>query len=148
MMKPCTMELALPWLRQACVQSRANLYDFVVDKLAPGLVIEYFSFTPWVPFSLCPIVIHSYMTGARGSLRSTRGLGPTMTARGLGPTMTARGQSISISIGMLPQTVIMSRLYQLSHLAQEFSCFIINKKSFLFVDNGFFNRNNTLVKHG
>jgi len=28
--------------------------------------------------------------------------------RGLGPTMTARGQSIGISIGMLPQTLIMS----------------------------------------
>ena len=35
----------------------------------------------------------------RGSVRSTRGLGPTMTAR---------GQSIGISIGLLPQTVIMS----------------------------------------
>jgi len=36
---------------------------------------------------------------ARGSVRSTRGLGPTMTAR---------GQSIGISIGTLPQTLIMS----------------------------------------
>ena len=35
----------------------------------------------------------------RGSVRSTRGLGPTMTAR---------GQSIGISIGMLAQTLIMS----------------------------------------
>ena len=35
----------------------------------------------------------------RGSVRSTRGLGPIMTAR---------GQGIGISIGMLPQTVIMS----------------------------------------
>ena len=37
--------------------------------------------------------------GSRGSVRSTRGLGPTMTGR---------GQSIGISIGMLPQTLIMS----------------------------------------
>ena len=44
---------------------------------------------------------------SRGSVRSTRGLGPTMTAR---------GQSIGISIGMLPQTLIMSRLDQLSRL--------------------------------
>jgi hypothetical protein len=36
---------------------------------------------------------------ARGSVRSTRGLGPTITAR---------GQSIGISIGMLPQILIMS----------------------------------------
>jgi hypothetical protein len=36
--------------------------------------------------------------------------------QGLGPTMTARGQSIGISIGMLPQTLIMSRLDQLSRL--------------------------------
>jgi hypothetical protein len=35
----------------------------------------------------------------RGSVRCTRGLGPTMTAR---------GQNIGISIGMLPQTLIMS----------------------------------------
>ena len=43
----------------------------------------------------------SYYTasGIRGSVRSTRGLGPTMTAR---------GHSIGISIAMLPQTLIMS----------------------------------------
>ena len=35
----------------------------------------------------------------RDSVRSTRGLGPTMTAR---------GQSIGISTGILPQTLIMS----------------------------------------
>ena len=35
----------------------------------------------------------------RGSVRSTHGLGPTTTTR---------GQSIGISIGMLPQTLIMS----------------------------------------
>jgi hypothetical protein len=45
--------------------------------------------------------------GTRGSVRSTRGLGPTMTAR---------GQIIGISIGMLPQTLIISRLDQLSRL--------------------------------
>ena len=39
------------------------------------------------------------MSIGRGSVRSTRGLGPTMTAR---------DQSIGISIGMLPQTLIMS----------------------------------------
>jgi len=36
--------------------------------------------------------------------------------RGLGPSMTAWGQSIGISIGMLPQTLIMFRLDQLSQL--------------------------------
>ena len=36
---------------------------------------------------------------SRGSVRGTRCLGPTMTAR---------GQSTGISIGMLPQTLIMS----------------------------------------
>jgi hypothetical protein len=46
-------------------------------------------------------------TTSRGSVRNTRGLGPTMTAR---------GQSIGISIGMLPQTLIMSRLDQLLRL--------------------------------
>jgi len=46
-------------------------------------------------------------SGIRGSVRSTRGLGPTMTAK---------GQSIGISIGMLPQTLIVSRLDQLSRL--------------------------------
>ena len=46
---------------------------------------------------LCSLmaVSSSEYTASRGSVRSTRGLGPTMTAR---------GQSIGISIGMLPQT--------------------------------------------
>ena len=48
------------------------------------------------------------------------GRGGVRTTRGLGPTMTARGQSIRISIGMLPQTLIMSRLDQ-------FQFFIIHK---------------------
>ena len=43
--------------------------------------------------------INTNTLGVRGSVRSTRGLGPTMIAR---------GQSIGISIGMLPQTLIMS----------------------------------------
>jgi len=34
----------------------------------------------------------------------------------LGPTMTARGHSTGISIGMAPQTLIMSTLDQLSPL--------------------------------
>jgi hypothetical protein len=54
----------------------------------------------------------------RGGVRSTRGLGPTMTAR---------GQSIGISIYMLPQTLIMSRLDQLSRLGARIYFFIIYK---------------------
>ena len=52
----------------------------------------------------------------RDSVKSMRDLGLTMTAQGLGPTMTAPGQSIGISIGMLLQTLIVSRLDQLSRL--------------------------------
>jgi hypothetical protein len=48
-----------------------------------------------------------YITLNKHSVRSTWGLGPTMTAR---------GQSISIAIGMLSQTLIMSRQDQLSRL--------------------------------
>jgi len=44
----------------------------------------------------------------RGGVRSTLGLGPTMTAR---------GHSIGIWIAMLPQTLIISRLDQLSRLS-------------------------------
>jgi hypothetical protein len=47
------------------------------------------------------------ITNTRGGVSSTRDLGPTMTAR---------GQSIAVSIGMLPQTLIVSRLDQLSLL--------------------------------
>jgi hypothetical protein len=50
---------------------------------------------------------NTFMAEVRGSVRSMRGLEPTLTAR---------GQSIGISIGMLPQTLIMSRLDQLSRL--------------------------------
>jgi hypothetical protein len=42
--------------------------------------------------------------------------GGVRSMRALGPTMTARGHSIGISIAMLPQTLIMSRLDQLSRL--------------------------------
>jgi hypothetical protein len=45
--------------------------------------------------------------------------------------MTARGQSIGISIGMLPKTLIVSRLYQLSRLGAEF-CFFITQFFFSF----------------
>jgi hypothetical protein len=55
------------------------------------------------------------------------------STRGVGPTMTARGQSIGISIGMLPQTLIMYRLINFRDLAHEFSYFIIHKKIFRFV---------------
>ena len=55
---------------------------------------------------ICLCNFHSYscfpnlwFRTVRGSVRSTRGLGRTMTAR---------GQSIGVSIGMLPQTLIMS----------------------------------------
>jgi hypothetical protein len=47
---------------------------------------------------------------SRGGVRFTRGLGPAMTAR---------GQSIGISIGMLPQTLIMSRLEQFSRFGAQ-----------------------------
>jgi len=59
------------------------------------------------------------MDPARGGVRSTRGLGPIMTVR---------VQSIGISIGMLPQTLIMSRLDQLSRLGERiyFFSLIIN----------------------
>ena len=43
--------------------------------------------------------LHPFSIPHRGSVRSTQGLGPTMTAW---------GQSIGISIGMLPHTLIMS----------------------------------------
>jgi len=50
----------------------------------------------------------------RGGVRSTRNLGPTMTAR---------GHSIGTSIGMLPKTLIISRLDQLSRLGARISFF-------------------------
>jgi hypothetical protein len=40
--------------------------------------------------------------------------------------MTARGQNIGISIGMLPQTLIMSKLINFRDLAHEVSFFIID----------------------
>jgi len=59
------------------------------------------SFNPLQPFATSQYTQYLYCTvaTARGSVRSTRGLGPTMTAR---------GQGIGISIGMLPQALIMS----------------------------------------
>ena len=51
----------------------------------------------WIVNSL--LLLSVIPLAIRDSVRSTRGLGPTMNAR---------GQSIGISIGMLPQTLIMS----------------------------------------
>ena len=51
-----------------------------------------------------------WQQAATHCLVGTRGSG--WSTRGLGPTMTARGQSIGISIGMLPQTLIMSIMVQ------------------------------------
>jgi hypothetical protein len=55
-------------------------------------MLRFLSYVGTVQYSIVGYV-------GRGSVRSTRGLGPTMTAR---------GQSIEISIGMLPQTLIVS----------------------------------------
>jgi hypothetical protein len=46
----------------------------------------------------------------------TRNRGGVMITWGLGLTMNAWGHNIGISIGMLPQTLFMSRLDQLSQL--------------------------------
>jgi hypothetical protein len=51
--------------------------------------------------------VHFIVSLSRGGVSSTGGLGPTMTTW---------GQSICISIGMLPQTLIMPRLDKLSRL--------------------------------
>jgi hypothetical protein len=83
---------------------------------------------------------------ARKEKQATVTRGGVGSMRSLGPTVTAQGQSIGISIGMLPQTLVMSRLDNFRDLVHEFSFFIIHIFS-LFVDNGFFNRNNTLAKH-
>jgi hypothetical protein len=45
----------------------------------------------------------------------------------LGPTMSARGQRIGTLIGILPQTLIMSRPDQLFDLMHRFSFFIIHQ---------------------
>jgi hypothetical protein len=63
----------------------------------------------------------------RGGVRSTRGLGPTITAR---------GQSIGISIGMLPQTLIMSRLDQLPRLGAQILFFHYSYLFFLLGRHG------------
>ena len=65
-------------------------YTLTFKHLSGGLLISTAD-RNWLPQNRTPL--------NRGSVRSTRGLGPTMIAR---------GQSIGISIGMLPQTLIMS----------------------------------------
>jgi hypothetical protein len=64
--------------------------------------------------------IKMMVTGCR--TRITRG--GVSSTRGLGPTMTGRGLSIGISIGMLPQTLIMSRVDQLSRLGARIWVFL------------------------
>jgi hypothetical protein len=64
-----------------------------------------------------PVSSGLQVPGGPGHCRTrTTPRGGVRGMRGLGPTMTARGQSIGISIGVLPQTLIMSRLDKLSRL--------------------------------
>jgi hypothetical protein len=51
-----------------------------------------------------------------GALKMIAVRGGISITRGLGPTMTTWGHIIGISIGMLPQTLIMSRLDHLLRL--------------------------------
>jgi hypothetical protein len=91
-------------------------------------------------FPCCVPLRHWYYVdgGTRGGLSSTRGLGPTMTARGLEPPMTTRGQSVGIPIGMLPQTLIVSRLDQLSRLGARIWFFLWSIKRFPVCGQRFF----------
>jgi hypothetical protein len=82
------------------VYVRALGYFNVLTQNLPGDIKE----NNYVTF-LC--VSYASIENIRGGVRSMRGLGPTMTAW---------GQCIGISIGMLPQIMIMSRLDQLSQL--------------------------------
>jgi hypothetical protein len=70
---------------------------------------------------------------------TAKGRGGVRSNGGLGRTMTARGHSIGISIDMLLQTLIISRsTFATWRTNLVFPLFI---NFFLFVDNGFFNRN-------
>jgi hypothetical protein len=88
-----------------------SLENLSVGSEVGVLIHGYISIEPCLRFSPSRGSTQFYIENSfcisqpRGSVTSTRGLGPTMTTR---------GQSIGISIGMLPQTLIMSRLDQLS----------------------------------
>ena len=88
----------------------ADAISSLVQHKMPHLQLRAaISHTSYRPVRLCFNIIteqaamlaqtNYYNIKIRGGVRSTRGLGPTMTAR---------GQSIGISSGMLPQTLIMS----------------------------------------
>ena len=91
--------------RQLCV---VREHGSVIKQNIKNYGVNYCEISERVirPVAL-PLTLWNVVLITRGSVRSTRGLGPTMTAR---------GQSIGISIGMLPQTLIMCRLDQLSRL--------------------------------
>ena len=52
--------------------------------------------------------MHGHLIFTTARLFILRIRGSVRSRRGLGPTMTVRGHSIGISTGMLPQTLIMS----------------------------------------
>jgi hypothetical protein len=116
----------LSWQSQ-CIQVNVLRLDDLGRRLGfPSGATSFLSLTVSTSAHPASCPAHSqssYLRARGGGLSSTRGLGPTMTARGLGPTMTARDQSIGISIGMLPQTLIISRLDQLSRLGARIQFF-------------------------
>ena len=78
--------------------SRLNYYSKMLSHLNTKFTVQNNTSTPH-NIVLHVSVYHKYNRTPRDSVRSTRALGPTMTTR---------GQSIGISIGMLPQTLIVS----------------------------------------
>jgi len=82
-------------------------------------LLQNLLFTQHVSGTIMPIIRSSrfiQMVAACGTWHFGLHRGGVRSTRGLGPTMTARGQSIGILTGMLLQTLIISRLDQLSRL--------------------------------
>ena len=76
--------IQLDWKLDMCVGDMLKS----LNPMTPN--VSYTHHTVW-----CSERISSAIVDSKGGVRSTQGLGPTMTAR---------GQSIGISIAMLPQT--------------------------------------------
>jgi hypothetical protein len=83
------------------------------DQLA---AVQLLGFKGYKPFRSSGVIVLRFKTHQLVSqwdvFLMLMGRGGVRSTQGLGPNMTAWGQSIGISNGMLPQTLIMSRLDQ------------------------------------
>ena len=112
-------QMAIWRMRTACwIPKATDTHSKYVNTLSSPFILKivatdpFLTLTPTYQSTRCSNSHHNphkkKINQSRYKPEVPKGRGSVRSTRGLGPTMTARGQSVGILIGMLPQTLIMS----------------------------------------